>query len=384
MTHPLSTRSASLRLAFGGLAAMAVGIGIGRFVYTPILPAMIVALGLSKSVSGLIASANFLGYLAGALLAARASLPGPPRAWLPVALAVSAATTLAMGLTTSVAWFIVLRFLGGVASALALILSSAVVMAGLAAHGRPRLGALHFAGVGVGIFVSAAIVAVLQAAGADWAVLWVWVGVVGVAGAAFVIWALPAPAAPAMPVPVRPGTARVDPALRRMVVAYGLFGFGYVITATFLVTIVRETAAVRALEPVVWVLVGLGAAPSVALWSALAWRIGTARSYAAAAVTEAMAVLISLMWPDPVGLCVAAILFGGTFMGLTALGLQRARELAAGDPRRAMAAMTVAFGVGQIVGPLLAGTGFDLLGSFTPALLVAAVALVVAAWLAGR
>src|SRR5271154_3599645 len=109
-------------IALGGLIAMAVGIGVGRFVYTPILPPMLAALGLSKSTAGLIASANFAGYLMGALGAARAALPGARRAWLLGALLASTATTAAMGLTTWVPAFLVLRFLGGVASALVLIL----------------------------------------------------------------------------------------------------------------------------------------------------------------------------------------------------------------------------------------------------------------------
>ena len=99
---------------------MAVGIGVGRFVYTPILPSMMAEFGLSKFVSGLIASANFVGYLVGALAATRATLPGPARVWLPGALALSAVTTAAMGATDSVPAFIALRFAGGIASALAL------------------------------------------------------------------------------------------------------------------------------------------------------------------------------------------------------------------------------------------------------------------------
>ena len=87
--------------AFGGLIALAAAIGIGRFVYTPILPTMMSALGLSKSAAGLIASANFLGYLLGALLAAWPNLPGSRRAWLLSALAVSAITTAGMGLAST-------------------------------------------------------------------------------------------------------------------------------------------------------------------------------------------------------------------------------------------------------------------------------------------
>ena len=151
---------------------MAVGIGIGRFVYTPILPPMLSALGLSKAAAGLIASANFAGYLVGAMGTARATLPGSRRVWLLSALVLSAATTFGMGFCGSIWGFMALRFAGGVASALALILSSALVLDRLAEAGRPRLSALHFAGVGVGIAVSAGLVAGLLGCGSDWAAMW--------------------------------------------------------------------------------------------------------------------------------------------------------------------------------------------------------------------
>src|SRR6187455_1770222 len=150
-----------LSLAVGGLLAMAAGIGIGRFVYTPILPPMVEALGLSKSEAGLIASANFVGYFAGALLAA-VRLPGSRRAWLVVALMVNALALAAMGLTSSLAAFLVLRLIAGIASAFTLIFASALVLDRLATAGRGRLSAVHFAGVGIGIAVSAALVAMLH------------------------------------------------------------------------------------------------------------------------------------------------------------------------------------------------------------------------------
>ena len=77
-------------LAFGGLLALAAAIGIGRFVYTPILPFMVETLELTKAEAGLIASANFLGYLVGALVAGLSIIRGSPRRWLMLALALSA------------------------------------------------------------------------------------------------------------------------------------------------------------------------------------------------------------------------------------------------------------------------------------------------------
>src|SRR5580658_5159704 len=212
---PVKQTGMERSVAFGGLIAMAVGIGIGRFVYTPILPPMLDALGLSKSTAGLIASANFAGYLAGALGATRASLPGSRRTWLLGALLASAATTTAMGLTTSVAAFLLLRFLGGVASALALILASALVLDRLAEARRPDLMALHFAGVGSGIAVSAALVATQLAAGGTWAAMWQVSGAVSLIGALAVALLVPAHHEPPSVPRAAQGASR-DPRLQRM------------------------------------------------------------------------------------------------------------------------------------------------------------------------
>jgi MFS family permease len=168
----------AISTAIGGLLAIAAAIGIGRFVYTPILPPMIEALGLSKAQAGLIASANFLGYLIGALLAAMPTLPGSRRLWLLCALTVSSLTTAAMGLSGAMPTFLVLRFVGGAASALVLIIASTMVLERLVKADRSGLSALHFAGVGSGIAVSAALVAAMLLLGHDWRSLWLASGAV--------------------------------------------------------------------------------------------------------------------------------------------------------------------------------------------------------------
>jgi predicted MFS family arabinose efflux permease len=364
--------------AFGGLIALATALGIGRFVYTPIVPAMITALGLGRSSAGLIASANFLGYLIGALVAARPNLPGSRYRWLVGCLAVSSITTGAMGLAQSLLPFLVLRFLGGAASAVVLVFSTAMVLERLAEVHRPGLSALHFAGVGTGIAASAVLVAVLTIAGGSWRSLWLGSGLLSLAGtlaAALLIRDGAAQTTPAARPQARPVT---DPRLRRFITAYGLFGFGYVITATFIVIIVRSTPATSALEPEIWVVFGVAAAPSVVLWTLISTRLGAPMAFALACVVEAGGVLASVAWQTVTGVFLAAILVGGTFMGLTALGLMQARVLATANPRQALALMTGAFGLGQIVGPTFAGVVSETLGSFTVPSITAATALLIA------
>lgn len=368
-----------LMLAFGGLLAMAAAMGIGRFVYTPILPPMVEALSLSKSQAGLIASANFVGYLAGALIAAL-RLPGSRRAWLLAALALNAICLAAMGVTTAMPLFLLLRLAAGIASALALIFSSALVLDRLAQAGHSALSAVHFAGVGSGIAVSAALVAILVQLGAAWNTLWLASALLAAFASLFVVWMVP-PGPNATPTAASSPRAKISADFVALAIAYGLFGFGYVITATFIVDMVRGTASLRPLEPYIWVLFGVSAVPSVALWTGLGRRWGILRAFAVTSIVEAAGVAASALWLHAAGVIIAAVLVGGTVMGLTALGLIAARASADGDPRGRIALVTASFSLGQILGPAFAGFVYDATGSLTVPSLAAAAALVVAATL---
>ncbi len=369
-------------LALAGLCALAAAMGIGRFVYTPILPPMAASLGLSGSQAGLIASANYLGYLAGAVLAARPNVRGSPRAWVLGGLLVTALATAAMGVASTVALFAAIRFVGGTASAFVLVFATALVLERLAQAGRAGLSALHFAGVGLGVALSAVLVAGVGKAGGDWRAMWIASGLVSLAALPVAAWKLPAGAPAAAQAPA--AATRTAGGLPYLIAAYGLFGFGYVITATFLVAIVRGDAQARAIEPLVWLLVGLTGAPSIALWNALARRIGLYRAFAAACVIEAAGVAASVLSASAASIVLAALLLGATFMGITALGLAGARMLGAGDARRTLALMTAAFGLGQIIGPSFGGYLRDQTGSFLVPSLAASAALLIAAGLGLR
>ncbi len=365
--------------AVAGMLALASSIGVGRFVYTPILPSMAAALGLSKGASGLIASANFAGYLVGALLAASPRLHGGPRAWFAAALSAGAATTVGMAFADGLPTILALRFFGGAASAFVLVLGTASVLDALASAGRPGWRWLHYSGVGLGIAASAAAVTWLEAAGSDWRTLWL---VPGVAAALLV----PVPVVilrwPTKPEPVTGrGAAGTRPAsgIVPLAICHGLFGFGYIVTATFLVAVVRASASTRSVEPAVWMIVGLTAVPSTLVWDVVAARLGVRPAYALACCILAVGVVSGGCWPSVPGVLLGAALLGATFMGVTALGFAAAREFGSVAQARSFALLTAAFGTGQAIGPTLGGALFDVTGSFAAASALAAAALLTAA-----
>ena len=371
---------APARLAIGGMLSMAAAFGIGRFVYTPILPVMIADGALTPSSAGLVAAANFLGYLIGALMGASAVLQRRPRLFFLAGLLSGALSLAGMAVPPSIPVFAFMRFVGGFGSAFVIVCLSSMALEPLVRAGRVGLSAAPFAGVGLGIAFSSALVSLLAAEGFGWKAMWIANAAIATAISLLVFALLPAPAA--APTPTQTGAAkesRVSAALMALVISYGLFGFGYVITATFLVAIVRETASLSSLEPYAWAIVGLAGAASIPFWAWVARRTTDVFAYVAGCLVEATGVALSVASQEPVAIVFAGIFLGGTFMAITAIGLGIARRLTQMAPQRAQAIMTSAFGLGQIVGPALAGHMRQASGSFLAPSLIAAAALVVAA-----
>lgn len=382
MTPRLNLRVVGL----SGAIAMAAAMGFGRFFYTPVLPGMIAGIPISSADAGYIAAGNFAGYLAGAILAGQGWAAGRERVIALSALAATAILMAAMALTTSVPAFVAIRFLAGLASALAMILTSSIVLP-YAKQGGSRgyvVNFLHFGGVGLGIALSSALAVIVNMAAGDaahgWRINWLAGAAITLAAVLLVQWMLPRP---------HGATERkVEPPLRwklplvLLTTSYGLFGFGYVITATFLVTIARQGDAGPAIEFLAWFVTGCAAAVSLLAWHPLAIRIGLARSYTVAMGVLAIGVVCSVLLPPTAGALFGGLLLGATFMVITAYGLQLGGALAAESPRRALASMTAAFGVGQIVGPLVAGWAAEKSGSFALPTLIATAVLIVCVTLA--
>ena len=370
----------ALAVALAGTLLLTAAMGIGRFAYTPLLPPLREALGWSLAAAGDVASANFLGYLLGALLAAPLAQRGSRARWLLAGMLGSALTTTLGGVVDGLGAWLLVRLLSGVASAFCLVLGTATVVEALVDRKRPGLVALHFAGVGLGIMLSVAVIELLRVAAGSVHAMWAGLGLVSALALTW-SWSVLRRLRPhatgsgaAPPASPHPPLARA--ALARLIVAYGLFGFGYVVTATFIVAMARGLAHAALLEPLTWVVVGLLAAPSVALWQHLARRSGIFTALRVAFAVEACGVLLAGYGEGAFALLVGGGLLGGTFMGITALGLSAARDIAGRHPGRVLGWMTAAFGLGQLLGPAVAGRLAESTGGFGAPSLLAAVLLV--------
>ncbi len=354
----------------GGMLGMMVAMGIGRFAFTPILPLMQRDLGISHSLAGGLASLNYVGYLAGALLCAlwprvlRSSLVNGG------ALIGSIATTLLMGVTLVPFWWGALRLGAGFASAILFVVIAIEVTEALVHSRHSRWSSVLYGGIGLGIALSGAMVPFLSRFG-GWSSAWLGMGgLSGILALAGVVVARKRQVAIAVPGAVLspPGTLV---GISRLAVAYFLEGFGYIVSATFLVTMIAHTPGLARFASLSWVAVGLAAAPSTIIWPRIAGRIGVRRALTAAYLLQAGGILLSSVAIHAFSAGLAAVIFGGTFLGIVALVMSEGGRRAGTEGRRAAAVLTVCFGAGQVIGPPLAGLLADQQGSFTVPLLLA-------------
>lgn len=380
-------------VALAGMAALAAAMGIGRFAFTPLLP-MMLSDGVVSLVDGSwLATANYVGYLLGALacMALPWVAPHARQRWHPARLArwglvATVLLTLAMALPVPWAWP-ALRLAAGVASAVVLLNIAAWCMLRLLALGQPALGGLIFCGPGIGIVLTglsaSAMVAWHWTAAAGWAVF----GLLCV-GLCALVWpvvqGLPQAAAMAMPAP-RGNPPGLGVAARGLLtLAYGLSGLGYIVTATFLPVIARAALPAGSHWPdLFWPLFGTG----VAMGAALATRAPAAWDrrwlLMGAYLLQGAAIGLSLVSPGVAGFALGSWLLGLPFTAITFFGLQEARRVwpSAGDSFTGL--LTAAYGLGQIVGPPMVAWALHRAATpsqgFTQGLVAAAGALVLGA-----
>lgn len=364
----------ALRSAADAALVMAIGMGFGRFAFTAIYPHMIDEGLISLAEGGWAASVNYAGYLLGALLGMRARAGSAHRLCL-LAMLGTAFCLAILSVVQSAPLLILLRGIAGVFSALAMIAASLWL---LEHRQQPRSAPLLYAGVGIGIAVSAELLALGTWAGLHSGGLWLLLGAVSLLAGLAAAQGLLA-AGPATLPASQPSGAAAQATVKAMplVIVYGLAGFGYIITATYLPTLVKS--ALPNLDPAhVWAVFGLGAAPSCFLWYRLHHRLGTRQALCWNLLLQAVGVIVPVFLANATGYLLSAMLVGATFTGTVTIAMPAAQRIARATKTNLLAGMTVVYGAGQIAGPLVAGAIYSHSHSFSLSLMAAAAALAAA------
>lgn len=384
----MPTRPSVHTLAWSGLIALAIAMGIGRFAFTPLLPMMQEDQGLGLAQGGWLAGANYLGYLVGALTATYLSWPASTL--FRSGLLLVAGTTALMGWTDTWGAWVVWRTVAGIASAWVLVGTVPLCLAQLNAAGASRKVGHVFAGVGSGIALAGLLCLLFDLQGVSSSQAWLMFGALSAAGllATRPLWS----AANLASLTRRAQAAAADrdtlPAAAiasgkrtrhfRLISSYGLFGFGYILPATFLPAQARELLGDSALFGLAWPLFGIAAALSTLACSRLLMTFDRRHVWLASQALMTVGIILPALAPGLGSIIIAALGVGGTFVVITMLGLQQAQVSSGPRAQRLSAGLTAAFALGQLAGPIFFSlTNTYLEGTLEMSLYVAAGAMVI-------
>jgi len=380
-----------------GMYCMAVVMGYGRFLFTATLPDIMVQLSLSTTIAGWLASINYIGYFIGALIA----MFVPQRStWQAMTLwaIISVVTTMLLVIPNmSLTLWYIIRLIAGIASGVAMILSSSFVIQTLSPERRSVLSAVHYAGIGVGISASAIVTWWLLKLGYHFDVIWLVAGVTSLP----LVWLLYA---------IKPrqvqtvDSQQIDAkqhvsvnqiylnfkrslyeaisghhkALTLLFVSYVLAGFGYISSATFLPVMAAQRLTTQTYAGLmIWLVVGIFAMLSNPLWGALAKRIGEIKTLMGLTVLQAFGMCLPIWFDGALGLYGNAAILGLTFVGMVSMTLTLFKNINPVYSNLLIALATLAYALGQFLGPLVtvALAGQD--SNFNAGLLVAAIGLMI-------
>ena len=373
-------------LAIGLAAGPLVALGLARFAYALLLPAMSDDLSWSYSAAGALNTTNAAGYLVGALVAAPlARSYGTRRAFL----AGTAVTTLALALTAATSAYAVLltiRFVAGAARALAFVLGAALVAEASHRGSRGRAAMLlgvYFGGAGAGIVAAGLLVPLVLdlSEGPGWREGWLALAAVGVVATLTAWRAVRRVSDPVLP---EAHARRWD---RRLigwaVVAYTCFGLGYIAYLTFISEYLTEEGMSGPVIAGFWAVVGLTAAVSGVAWGPVYGRLGGSRGMAVVMTTLAVGTVLPVVLEGPVAAYLSGAVVGGSFLAVvTAVSIAVREVLPQPQWTAGLAFATIAFGLGQTVGPTLTGWVSDLTADLGTGLLISGAILVVGAAIA--
>ncbi len=346
---PLVQRTAPplWRAALAGLCALLIGIGLSRFAYPPLIPALIEAHWFNAGEAGYLGATNLAGYLIGAGVTRRMAERCAATALIKGAMIVATASFVACAFPLGFAWYFLWRLVSGVVGGVLMVLAAPTILAATPPARRGRVGGVIFTGVGIGIALAGTLVPWLVRFGLTPA--WLALGAAS-ALLTLVAWSGFRSRQTATPAAAGPHTrqsARLTTPILLLMVAYAFYGVGFVPHTVFWVDyIARGLGEGLRVGGSYWVVLGIGAACGPVMSGLLAERIGFSASLRLGLVVMALGVALPLVSSHPLALAASSLAVGALGTGITSLASGRVGELVpSAQQHQVWAWVTIAFSV---------------------------------------
>jgi predicted MFS family arabinose efflux permease len=348
----LLDRNNNTAILLAGILALVVGVGVARFAFTSLLPAMLEN-HLSIAFAGILASINYVGYLSGSIFSIFIKDIHAKVKFFRIGLALCIITSLLLAFTQNNTLWLLSRLFAGFGAAMALVVGSAIVMSKLQNTNKTKAMGIHFSGLGFSILIADLIMRSVFIYSDNWQHAWFALAIAGTIFASYSAYILSFDKQTSDKVIKHKfDKSLFNPLVIILALAYFTEGVGMVVQATFLPDIVNSLEGLSGYGGYAWLAVGLAGIPSCIIWMRLAHRYNSIDIMMVAMALQIVAILIPTFSSNIVLNLISGVLYGGTFIGLVALFMNFGGQLAGKNPVFIMGTITAAYGVGQVVAPL--------------------------------
>lgn len=364
MVRRLFDRNDNLAILIAGIFSIIIGLGVARFAFTGLIPAMLEDY-LSIKFVGILASLNFAGYLAGSILSVFIKDINIKVYLYRFGIILAIVTTFVLVYSKNETLWIISRVFGGFAGAMALVVGSAIVMQKLKIESKTKAMGIHFSGIGFSILTTDLIARYILSLGYSWEEAWNSLAFYAIILSIYSLYIL------SFDKEVKQNQVKqkfdfsiFTPFVILLILAYFAEGVGFVVQATFLPDIINNLEGLEGYGGITWTLVGLAGIPSCIIWMRLAHKYGSVNIIIIALLLQTIGILIPAFSQSLYLNLLSGVLYGGTFIGLVALFMNLGGQLSNGNPVVLMGALTTSYGIGQVIAPLYSVYFIEKFGSY--------------------
>ncbi len=381
MLRRLFDRNDNLAILIAGIFSIIIGLGVARFAFTGLIPAMLEDY-LSIKFVGILASLNFAGYLAGSILSVFIKDINIKVYLYRFGIILAIITTFVLVYSKNETLWIISRILGGFAGAMALVVGSAIVMQKLKIESKTKAMGIHFSGIGFSILTTDLIARYILSLGYSWEEAWNSLAFYAIILSIYSLYIL------SFDKEVKQNQVKqkfdlsiFTPFVILLIMAYFAEGVGFVVQATFLPDIINNLEGLEGYGGITWTLVGLAGIPSSIIWMRLAHKYGSVNIIIIALLLQTIGILIPAFSQNLYLNLLSGVLYGGTFIGLVALFMNLGGQLSNGNPVVLMGALTTSYGIGQVIAPLYSVYFIEKFGTYDYSLYLTALIVLGGAFL---